>query len=112
MGLFDKKYCDICGDKIGLLGNRKLEDGNMCKDCAKKLSPFFFLHHKRLVIHNAWLGYPFRHRVDAGGSKCISCFLVDTRYARKDTYRFDSNILFEALFPKGRKNTWNFEGYV
>jgi hypothetical protein len=40
MGLFDKKYCDICGDKIGLLGNRKLEDGNMCKDCAAKLSPF------------------------------------------------------------------------
>lgn len=41
MGLFDKKYCDICGEKIGLLGNKKLEDGNMCKDCAKKLSPFF-----------------------------------------------------------------------
>ena len=35
MGLFDKKYCDICGEKIGLLGNRKLEDGNLCKDCAK-----------------------------------------------------------------------------
>ncbi len=41
MGLFDKKFCDICGEKIGLLGNRKLEDGNLCKDCAKKLSPFF-----------------------------------------------------------------------
>lgn len=41
MGLFDKKYCDICGEKISLLGNRKLEDGNCCKDCAKKLSPFF-----------------------------------------------------------------------
>ncbi len=41
MGLFDKKYCDVCGDKIGLLGNRKLEDGNLCKDCAKLLSPFF-----------------------------------------------------------------------
>jgi aminopeptidase-like protein len=40
MGLFDKKNCDICGGKIGLLGNRKLEDGNMCKDCAAKLSPF------------------------------------------------------------------------
>ena len=39
MGLFDKKYCDICGEKIGLLGNRKLEDGNLCKDCARKLSP-------------------------------------------------------------------------
>ena len=41
MGLFDKKFCDICGEKIGLLGNRKLEDGNLCKDCARKLSPFF-----------------------------------------------------------------------
>ena len=41
MGLFDKKYCDICGERIGLLGNRKLEDGNLCKDCARKLSPWF-----------------------------------------------------------------------
>ena len=41
MGLFDKKYCDICGEKIGLLGNRKLENGNLCKTCAKKLSPWF-----------------------------------------------------------------------
>lgn len=41
MGLFDKKYCSVCGDKIGLLGNRKLEDGNLCKNCAAKLSPFF-----------------------------------------------------------------------
>lgn len=39
--LFDKKNCDICGEKIDLLGNRKLEDGNLCKDCASKLSPFF-----------------------------------------------------------------------
>lgn len=41
MGLFDKKYCDICHNKIGLLGNRKLEDGNLCKECAAKLSPWF-----------------------------------------------------------------------
>ena len=30
MGLFDvfkKKECDICGGEIGMLGNRKLEDG-------------------------------------------------------------------------------------
>lgn len=39
--LFDKKECSICGDEIGLLGNRKLEDGNMCKACAAKLSPWF-----------------------------------------------------------------------
>ncbi len=41
MGLFDKKYCDVCGEKIKLLGNRKLEDGNLCKNCASKLSPWF-----------------------------------------------------------------------
>ena len=39
--LFDKKYCDICGAEIGLLGNRKLADGNLCRDCNAKLSPFF-----------------------------------------------------------------------
>ena len=36
--LFDRKICDICGEEIRLLGNRKLEDGNMCKNCASKLS--------------------------------------------------------------------------
>ena len=48
MGLFDKiskafekKNCDICGGEIGLLGNRKLDDGNLCKNCAAKLSPWF-----------------------------------------------------------------------
>ena len=41
MGLFKKKVCSICGGEIGLLGNRKLEDGNMCKHCAAKLSPWF-----------------------------------------------------------------------
>ena len=49
MGLFDKKYCDICGEKIGLLGNRKLEDGNLCKNCARKLSPFFSEHRHSTV---------------------------------------------------------------
>ena len=38
--LFEKKECAICGGEIGLLGNRKLEDGNLCKDCAKLISPF------------------------------------------------------------------------
>lgn len=40
MGLFEKKFCDICGEKISLLGNRKLDDGNMCSSCAKLISPF------------------------------------------------------------------------
>jgi len=41
MGIFDKKYCAICGIKIKLFGNRKLSNGNMCKYCENKLSPFF-----------------------------------------------------------------------
>ena len=39
--LFEKKVCSVCGGEIGMLGNRKLEDGNLCKACASKLSPFF-----------------------------------------------------------------------
>ena len=39
--LFDKKECSVCGGEIGLLGNRKLEDGNLCKSCTAKLSPWF-----------------------------------------------------------------------
>lgn len=40
MGFFDKKFCDFCGEKIGLFGNNKLEDGNMCNKCAANNSPF------------------------------------------------------------------------
>ncbi|RDB59511.1 hypothetical protein C1879_01595 [Paraeggerthella hongkongensis] len=39
--IFEKKSCSICNSDIGLLGNRKLEDGNLCKECAGNLSPFF-----------------------------------------------------------------------
>ena len=47
--LLDKKECAICGGEIGLLGNRKLEDGDMCKECAKKLSPWFSERRKSSV---------------------------------------------------------------
>jgi|GEM_PF-44602 len=40
-GLFKKKQCALCGGEIGLLGNNKLADGDMCDDCAEKLSPWF-----------------------------------------------------------------------
>ncbi|MFA5584980.1 MAG: DUF4428 domain-containing protein [Saccharofermentanales bacterium] len=40
MGVFDRKNCDICGGKTGLLGGKKVKDGRMCSDCAKKQSPY------------------------------------------------------------------------
>lgn len=47
--LFEKKECAICGGEISLMGNRKLEDGNMCKDCTKRLSPWFSDRRKSTV---------------------------------------------------------------
>jgi len=44
MGIFDafkKKACCICGDEVGIIGNRRLADGNMCSKCARKLSVWF-----------------------------------------------------------------------
>ncbi|MCL2588174.1 MAG: DUF4428 domain-containing protein [Oscillospiraceae bacterium] len=56
--MFGKKSCDICNGKIGVLGNRKLEDGNCCKDCVKQLSPFFSERRKSTVADiNAQLAY-------------------------------------------------------
>ena len=38
MGLFEKKYCDLCGDKVNALTWLKLSDGYLCSDCKHKLS--------------------------------------------------------------------------
>ena len=41
MGLFGKNNCSVCGGKTGMLGGKKLSDGTLCKECSKKLSPWF-----------------------------------------------------------------------
>ena len=40
MALFEKKTCDICGNKLGLSGRLKAADGIVCKACAARLSPW------------------------------------------------------------------------
>ena len=40
MGLFDKKFCDICGEKVSMLTQQKLSDGFLCSDCKRKLCSF------------------------------------------------------------------------
>lgn len=61
--MFEKKICSICGQEIKLLGNRKLEDGNLCKDCAKKLSPWFDgRRHATVEEIRAQLGYREENR--------------------------------------------------
>lgn len=109
MGLFDKKYCDICGEKIGLLGNRKLEDGNLCKDCAKKLSPFFNeRRHSTVEEIKAQLAYREENEkllddfhpdriyggstkiyIDTAARKFVVTYRTDWRSANPDLISFD-----------------------
>ena len=49
MGLFDKKYCEFCGEKLGLFGHTTLADGYICKKCAAKLSPWWSIGKKTKV---------------------------------------------------------------
>ena len=53
MGIFSKKDCSFCGAQSGLLSNRKLADGNICKDCRAQLSPFYDLTNKDTVANVA-----------------------------------------------------------
>lgn len=39
--LFGKETCFVCGTEVGALKRKRLADGVMCKDCAKRLSPWF-----------------------------------------------------------------------
>lgn len=48
MGLFDKKFCDICGDKVNLLTQKKLSD----RAALLRLQAKARLIHKRLEAEN------------------------------------------------------------
>ena len=40
MGLFEKKQCELCGGKAGLLTRYKIQGGGyICGDCKSKMSP-------------------------------------------------------------------------
>lgn len=80
MGLFDKKFCDICGDKIGLLGNKKLKDGNMCKNCQAKLSPFFRERRESTIEEiKAQLAYREANKAAVAAFKATTTFGDDTK---------------------------------
>ena len=90
MGLFDKKYCSVCGDKISLLGNRKLEDGNLCKHCAAKLSPFFSERRNSTVEEiKAQLAYREENKSAVAALHITRSFGEDTRILiDEDAHRF------------------------
>ena len=89
MGLFDKKCCDICGEKIGLLGNRKLEDGNLCKDCAKKLSPWFSDRRRSTVEDiKGQLAYRKENREKAAQFRTTRSFGEDRKVLLDEEHRW------------------------
>ena len=87
MGFFDKKYCDVCGEKIGLLGNRKLEDGNLCKNCAKKLSPWFSNRRSSTVQEiKAQLAYREENRKKVAQFRVTKSFGEDMKVLIDETH--------------------------
>ena len=88
MGLFDRKYCDVCGEKIGLLGNRKLEDGNLCRHCAAKLSPYFTgRRHTSLEDIKAQLAYREENRESVTAFRATRTLGTGTRLLIDDGAR-------------------------
>ena len=83
--MFEKKYCAVCGNEINILSNRKLEDGNLCKDCAEKLSPWFDeRRHSTVEQIKAQLAYREENRPKAlafnttrSYGRCPSKLLID-----------------------------------
>lgn len=84
--LFEKKHCDICGGEIGLFGNRKLEDGNLCKDCAAKLSPWF-TERKQSTVEEIRGQLEYREQNKAA----VSAFRVTRTLGRNTKVLIDEN---------------------
>lgn len=78
MGLFEKKFCNICGDKVNMLTQQKLSDGYLCSDCKHKLGSFTsgwkqrtvddVERHLELREHNKQKYQQFNCSATAGGS--------------------------------------------
>ena len=81
MGLFDKKYCSICGQKIKMLQNTRLQDGNLCRECRGKLSPFYMVDFMAPTVGEVagHLAYRERNRDELRNFHATECFGEDCR---------------------------------
>ena len=84
MGLFDTKYCSICGNKVGLLGGMKLDDGHLCKDCTAKLSPYFSRRHQTVDTIRKHLAYR------EANAKALSSLQISGNYGDSQKIWIDS----------------------
>lgn len=102
--LFDKKECDICGGEIGMLGNRKLDDGNMCKACAAKLSPWFTDRKKSTVEQiKEQLAYRERNREE------LNNFRPTKTIGREDIMLIEERNGIPYRFAVAKTQDWRAE---
>ena len=101
MGLFEKKFCDICGGKVGMLTFSKLEDGNVCADCKKKLSPFFTGRKKSTVSEiKEQIAYREQNRQN------LNSFNVTRTFGRHTKIHMDDN---QGCFVVSKRNDFREE---
>lgn len=78
MGIFDvfkKKDCEICGKEVGVFGYKKLEDGEICKDCVKLLSPWFDdRRHSTVELIKAQIAAREQNKIALEGFSHSRCF--------------------------------------
>ena len=96
--LFEKKDCEICGGEIGLLGNTKLADGDMCKDCKEKLSPLFRVTDKTTV---ADIVQQIAYREE--NEKALEAFKPDEEFGASDKICVDTEA---KKFVYARNGDW------
>ena len=85
--LFAKKDCEICGGDIGILGNTKLADGDMCKDCKEKLSPLFRVTAYREENEKALEGFSPDEEFGAADKICVDTEAKKFVYARNGDWK-------------------------
>lgn len=82
MGLFDrfkKQDCEICGKEVGMFGYKKLEDGEICKDCLKRLSPWFEdRRHATVAQIKEQIAYRQRNAED------LECFTISRQIGKNE----------------------------
>lgn len=102
--LFERKECAICGGEIGLLGNKKLEDGNCCKTCAGKLSPWFDdRRHSTVEQIKQQLAYREQNRSD------LNTFRPTASYGERNKVYIEEANGFPSRFVVARTDNYTAE---
>ena len=107
MGLFDmfkKKDCEICGKEVGMFGYKKLEDGEICKDCVKLLSPWFDdRRHSTVEQIKAQLAYREENKA------ALNAFRPTVAYGERYTLRAEIVNGVPTRFVVARTDDYNEE---